>query len=786
MNANWITPTDFDGKKNFYFAVRKTFFLNQIPDSAHIRISADTNYRLWINNHFIGTGPVRGSVTLQYFDTHCITSCLCPGGNEIFIEVYTAVEENFVFNSLYPGVIAEIPGIVSTDLTWEAQILPCFRRDIPYYTIQSGYMEYCDFRKKLTGDFKPVQLLQHPSLLGKTLLPSPLPPRKKRSFAPVCCERVYALPDSPPEDPRKIPEHLFHETQLPLPEGILSDLESLSVPGPDCMFRPFGKGVGMILNFDREISGRIELLIDAPEGTSLQVSYAEALTNNRVATEFNNEYYFTDCFILAEGVNTITTAFAERGFRIVQLSIRNFDRPVRILRIAGIDRRYPFVKRGTFFSSDYLLNRIFEVCSETLSACSSDVFMDCPWRERAFWVNDLLVNNLASLHCFGPSELHRHCFELAFSQVHDSGMIPAVVPCPRQEQMEENPFIFAATNLFMVLALKDYFFFSNDRETVFEMLPHIERILDAAWNLADEHGILQSQGVTAMWNFFDWSFEQNGYSCEGTRESMLSSLFILSAKTFLELADRLGYECDQTTLQQRWQLTAGNLEKEFLSPESGLLEDEVLFHGTERKKITTQLAHALYLLTGEVSGDRKKAFEDVLIQEKYLKPDYYLHYFYLQAASKIGQELISLERIRRYWGRCIATGSPTLYEAGIHGFGQQAMDGSGSLCHAFGTIPVVFLHEVILGIRPLQGGFAEFFFSPNLLDLKFARGRIPLPHGDISVELTRQQYKITVPEKTKAILPDGSTLFPGEHLLDPCAFPANGFSAFTQNNQSKM
>ena len=86
-----------------------------------------------------------------------------------------------------------------------------------------------------------------------------------------------------------------------------------------------------------------------------------------------------------------------------------------------------------------------------------------------------------------------------------------------------------------------------------------------------------------------------------------------------------------------------------------------------------------------------------------------------------------------------------------------------SLCHAFGTIPVNFFQRVILGVEPLEPGFALFAFSPSLFDLEFARGRIPVPGGAVSVFIDRRRYELIIPEGCTAQLPDGRQLPPGKH-----------------------
>ena len=93
------------------------------------------------------------------------------------------------------------------------------------------------------------------------------------------------------------------------------------------------------------------------------------------------------------------------------------------------------------------------------------------------------------------------------------------------------------------------------------------------------------------------------------------------------------------------------------------------------------------------------------------------------------------------------------------------MHGNGSLCHAFGTIPLNVLQSMVLGVEPLDPGFRLFRFDPHLFDLDFARGRIPAPTGNIKVEVNRETAEITVPQGCTAILPDGRKLQAGNHSI---------------------
>ena len=75
--------------------------------------------------------------------------------------------------------------------------------------------------------------------------------------------------------------------------------------------------------------------------------------------------------------------------------------------------------------------------------------------------------------------------------------------------------------------------------------------------------------------------------------------------------------------------------------------------------------------------------------------------------------------------------------------------------------------EQILGIRPMADGFRETVIRPDLVDLKWARGQEPTPHGPLKVDLRENggmHAAIDLPEGVRA-----TVLFPipkgADHVL---------------------
>ena len=95
----------------------------------------------------------------------------------------------------------------------------------------------------------------------------------------------------------------------------------------------------------------------------------------------------------------------------------------------------------------------------------------------------------------------------------------------------------------------------------------------------------------------------------------------------------------------------------------------------------------------------------------------------------------------------LARGATTLWES---------FDPTASLCHGFSTTPVYQLSTEVLGVYPLEPGFARFRLAPQPADLQHARGVFPTVRGDIRVAWQREAngivLDVTVPDGTRAEL----------------------------------
>ena len=770
--AKWIAPKNSSKSQNFYFRTRTKFELSKIPEKSALHICAESYYLLYINGIEVGRGPARGTHTHNYYDSYEVASLLKPGNNVIAALVQCMNYDTFIAAPAQPGVIIALDSTAVSNSTWEIQTAKDWRSDVDPFTFQVGASEWHDLRlepikwtigKDSTTWKSAWEIPNTNKIYTKKLLPRDLPALAERTFYPTDIPITASVPANTDLEASNISAIMNKESYSVLNENQITGLATLLTgqaactqikPGPD----PFG--ATFVVDFDTEITGRFEMDLTAPEGTVVDICYNETLKGDRLAVQHAQEsYHFTDRYILREGQQKIGNSIFDRGFKMVQIVVRNFNAPIKIHQIKAIDNRYPFVERSSFHCNDLLLNQIWDACCLTLESCTTDIFTDCPWRERAFWVNDLIVENKTSLQAFGASEIHRRAFRLAFSDSHTDGLIPGV--CPGPAENDEN--ILLPTNLFIILMLKDYFMYSHDTELIKEFMPNIISILEIFSSWEDQNGIIVPP--TKYWNFLDWSFEMNKAPLQGKITSLLSYLYIIAMKTIVKLAEMTNEKVDLVKYQARIKKTSSNLEKHFFKKSEKRLADWL--DGKKGSDHSSQLAHAFALLSGECSPINRHNFEDALDDKNLLMPELYLHYFIFHAMKHCGKETSALKRIRKYWGDIIKTGSPTIWEAGVYEHGKNAFGGDGSLCHGFATSPIDFFQTVILGIEPLLPGFENFKVEPQALGLNSAEGRIPTPHGNIFIKWEQKndhlKIRLKVPAGTVAKTKNGNCYATGTH-----------------------
>ncbi|MFZ4694628.1 MAG: family 78 glycoside hydrolase catalytic domain [Verrucomicrobiia bacterium] len=761
LRARWIAPP---GEKtdNCTFLARKRFSVVQVPSVAMLRICADSRYAVYLNGTPVGLGPAKGSHQRWFYDSHDVTKLLRPGENHLAAEVHCPVRATFLAAPAAPALYAEIEGLVETDATWDVRLDPSRRADAPLYTLQIGFAELRDFRKEpagwetfsdgAEGWAKAVELAGAHGLGGRKLVPRDVPLLREEESATAGLVQDGCVPghEANVEDDPHFADLLLAEShfQADLPRWEEAEGWRIVPSGT-------GRGSYAIVDFGREIIGSVLLDVEAPEGTILDVGYAESLQDGRVRTK-RFDYRFADRYLLRAGRQRVEHRLQDRGFRFLQLVLRRFDEPVRFHAIRAVNRAYPLSMEAAFECDDLFLNRLWRMCADTMAACATDTFTDCPWREQAMWVCDTAVETPIWFSMTSDPRLSARCLRLAADGQLPNGLIPSVYPSDQKT-------VYLAIPALWTIALSEHVLHSGDLDLVRELAPRLERALAVyeVWRSAD--GLVPDSKEIS--NFVDWGYQADNSALGGTT-AILNMLVAAAYERTAWLLSAIGDAEKGARFARKAREVVTAVLRRLWSPEQRRLLDSTA--PRDGRQTSSQHPHAVGLYFGLFEEPHREQALATLLDPALVPAEFYYQFFVLGALIRNGRTSCALKVVRDLWGEMVRAGSPTVWEGKR---GADAFSGCGSLCHGFSCAPLHFMQTSLLGVRPLRPGFSEFRFDPCGAGLSACRGCVPTPHGLVEVEWTRRSEiglrgTLTVPEQTTAVRVDGTRLGPGKHAFD--------------------
>ncbi len=491
--------------------------------------------------------------------------------------------------------------------------------------------------------------------------------------------------------------------------------------------------IEFIVDFGRELSGFLEFDIDSPEGVILDFYFFESMHDGII--EDTNGLNNTLRYITKEGRQSYRSII-RRGFRYVMVTIRNLNNSLKFYSVRAYLSTYPVAELGSFYSSDYLLNRIWEISQHTERLCMEDTYVDCPAYEQTFWVGDSRNEALINYYTFGAYQLSKRCLKLVPKSLYRSILPESQVPSGWQN-------ILTAWTLFWISACKEYYFFTGDTEFLNEIYPYLMETVRNFEKFINKDGLLE---ITA-WNMLDWAPMDTPESGVVTHQN---ALLVKALRDIAYISDVLNRTEDKNYLLKFADTLKEAINKHLWDEENKAYIDSIHKNG-RRSKVISQQTNTMVYLCDCADGERKEILEKYLIDppEHFIKiGSPFMSFFYFEALIKINRIDKILNDIRRAWGLMLDHGATTCWETFI-GFIKDRL--TRSHCHAWSSAPGYFLPAYILGVRPLEPGFKKVLIQPNLGDLKWAKGTIPTPCGVIEISCRKENDYIDVVLK----LPEG-------------------------------
>ncbi|QMV19430.1 Bacterial alpha-L-rhamnosidase [Granulicella sp. 5B5] len=491
---------------------------------------------------------------------------------------------------------------------------------------------------------------------------------------------------------------------------------------------PTQQAPNIILDFGRELTGRLELVSDSAAPAQVTVQYGESYDEMMKSPYLGIDLLYVAPHQTAHGPKS--------SFRYAKISFIGGGPELRFKSIAVDDIFYPVKYQGSFESSDPMLNRIWEVGAYTAHLCMQDSVWDSPKRDRGRWMGDTDVMGRTIEDVFDDHFLMEDTLDRLLG------------PAPVKEHVNGIP----GYSAFWFTGVAQYYretgskaFLEKERARMLQLLAYVDKEFD-------EHSVYANK--THVWLYVDWSPEFSGDTPETRRATTLE--FYNAYSQAVWMLRELGDTANADHYAQRAEQIKAGAQKYLLDPATGTFGPR-------------WQSNAAAVVSGAADPSEYPAiWNNVLshvghVRYNGLVVTPYYNYYVISAMAQVGHRKDALDWIKQYWGGMVDEGATSFWEAydpdwfkdDFHA-SLQADGRSGyfvSLAHGWSSGATPWLMEQVLGINARGAGFSEVDIRPDLIGLQWARGAEPTPHGLLKVDIrggNAPQTAIDIPEGVHA------------------------------------
>ena len=747
FKTNWIWIPDWNTEDKedpriLYF--RREFDLTEVPEKLELQISADSRYKLYVNERLAEIGPSKGDNKIWYYDTVNVAPYLTTGKNVLAVIVLRYPIEHSkgnhgVFRTQTPGlyVVGEYQHeqgetiSLSADESWRCLREPNVKLKqeamgfAPLYILEdaSGNPDTHGWMKADYDDGKwqkPTDLgLQLFGVGGKAVSPGNLHARTIPYMDKL---------------PRKFKETFVIRQSATTKEG----WDNLLNGSGKVTARPNQKEV-VEINAGELMTGFLKLSVTGGVGATIRILQSEGYVQpkapdahmfalpkkgDRLDTVNGVLDGFTDTYTVAgmgkEGCPEVYEPYWFRTFRFIQLEIQT---GAEALTIEGFDYQetgYPLEVKTWVKTSDESMDAIWDISERSLRRCMHETYEDCPFYEQLQYAMDTRSQILFTYMSSADDRLARKCFDdFRRSQRYD-GMTNCSYP-------SYGPNVIPGFSSYYIMMLYDHMMYFGDQGLIRSYMPTIDGILEFFNNNLTEKGMVGKIGDAifkhAYWSFIDWTAQWDGTNGAPSATAygsitMESLLYIMGLEHAAQLARYVGREGIAVEYEERAKRVKDAIRM-YCIGSNGMIQDGP---GIDDYSQHCQV-FAILTDTVDLEQGRKNLLITLQNKQDYAQCSFAMAYYLFRAMEKCGLYEYANESWD-LWRNMVKNNLTTCVEDPV---------GQRSDCHAWGALALYELPAIILGVRPTKPGFEEMEVKPVPGHFTWAEGEVITPKGIVKV-----------------------------------------------------
>jgi hypothetical protein len=796
----WIwSDLDDPAPKNRFTYFRKVVALEKLPDDATLLVAADSNAWVWVNGHEIRRKVTRyheDKITAEKLDA---APYLRVGKNTIVVlhhnwgDIVTFQRNANKHAGLWVGGCW-----VESDASWRWMIAPEYlaheRRILGANTHQRiRYPVVLDARKRFAGDVHAAEFDDHGWNRAGVVANAPWPATP--AAADIDGQREYAtrplgviaagsvqsaepLADDPLSMAKAIhaarhtPEQALTATAARLVEGKLAEVSGRA-----------GETKYLTFDFHRPVHGYPFLALDAATaGTVIDFGYGElsyAQYSGRMHVDesgwLNPEGVvgpgYADRYIATAGAQSATFP-DERTARWLSVHVHFKESgTVKIRDLGMVKSQYPLRWLGSFSCGDEQVEQIVKLSLIHAEITMSDGYIDTPGREDGQWIEDSRLRAVIASRWSSDTRLRRSMIRLHAESQRADGGFHAFPP----SNYPAYPVGYDWAVQWTAMLYDDYMW-TADKDFARRYFPVLEKFWANALARVGEDGIWRTRRL-----FGDIRVGQHPKTDQQS-SGIVTPFMIERLGWSADLADAIG----EKVRAAEWRATAGRMAAAFHRFHIVPAQGATPAHVGDRLDTADATIDRGYSQAGQINallgGVATCAEFRANIDYAFAAPDgspspgvtrwnnptfAYRALRMLADCGFTGRAVAHLKEryapylpanprnrvplklqgpyggpLPEYW---ISREDLKLKEGELDT--AQPSDETGS--HGWGAVPLLWLHDTLLGVRVLEAGGAKIRIAPQSGGLPFVAGHTMTPKGLVYVHWDPRAWRLEI------IVPEG-------------------------------
>ena len=478
------------------------------------------------------------------------------------------------------------------------------------------------------------------------------------------------------------------------------------------------KGSSMLVDFGREtfgfvklhgIKGKGNIILYYGESKEEAMSKLGAVTLDRLSFQTAGK----------DSVMSLSKAF--RYVNVVS------DAGITVDSVSMLYEYADVKENGSFKCSDNEINRIYDVAKYTFRLNTREFFIDGIKRDRWVWSGDAYQSYLMNYYLYFDNET----------------VTRTLLALRGKDPVTSHINTIMDYTFYWFLGIYDYYLYSGDKNFIIQFYPRMQSLMDYCLGRRNKDGLME--GMPGDWIFIDWAA---GLSKKG-EVSFEQLLLCRSLETMAICAGIVNDEANASTYKKMSEQLKQQIFSIYWNNEKHALVHSRV-NGLPTNNVT-RYANMFGIFFNYFTEQQKlEVKKHVLLNDSIQKiTTPYMRFYELEALCAMGEQSYVLSEMKNYWGGMLKLGATSFWEeynpqkSGAEHYAMYGREFGKSLCHAWGASPIYLLGKYYLGVRPTLPGYDTYVIEPRMGGLQWMEGRVPTPHGAITIYCNTKEIKLT-------------------------------------------